>query len=199
MLEQILKKLGCKTVEEIFEREELKQDQFAGTDADWNNPFLQLTDEEIDYFEHYILPSLSQPKSKASIKSQLLKICVECFKEILHSNGNPHFGAPPTVFYIDFGVGSKREIEEYNMVPEETYRYESGIMEKVQTGTRNLTRPLSGIYFPEGHGSIGILKDNSYAYVSYLVGPRFGRGFRYKILSDEEGLRLVDKELVWIS
>ena len=133
------------------------------------------------------------------IKDQLFKICIECLDEIAHSKSNHSIGTPPTVFYIDFGVGSRCDIENLDMIPQETYRYENGVMERVETGTMNATRPVDRMYFPKGYGLIGVLEDNSYAYVSYVVGPRFGEGFRYKILNDEEGLRLGYKELVWIS
>ena len=134
-----------------------------------------------------------------SIKDQLFRECIECFEEIIHSKCDHHFGTPPAVFYIDFGVGSTCDIENFDMIPQETYRYENGIMEIVETGTQNATSPVNGIYYPEGYGLIGILKDNRYAYVSYIVGPRFGKGFRYRILNDEKGLQLGDKVLVWIS
>ena len=59
MLEQILKKLNCTSIKEFVENENDFLNRFSGMHADRDNPFLQLTDEEMDYFETHVLPKLT--------------------------------------------------------------------------------------------------------------------------------------------
>lgn len=134
-----------------------------------------------------------------SIKDQLLKECKEFFDSISNAGSDDRYGTPPKVFYIDFAYGNKKKLEVYITDPQETYRYENGIVETVETGSRNKIDPVSGMYFPEGHGSIGIDKENGIAFMNFQVGPRYGRGFQYKIINTEEGMRLGEREMIWVS
>lgn len=133
------------------------------------------------------------------IKEQLLKKCTVIFDDIASAEADNFFGTPPSVFYVDFGFGDKRKIGYYVTDLQETYKYENGVMEKVEIGSRNRIEPVSGMYFPEGHASIGIDKKNGYAFLSFSVGPRYGRGFQYEIVNDEDGQRLGKEQMLWMS
>lgn len=60
MLEQILKKLNCSTIEEFFEQEKIILDKYSGMSIERENPLVKLSDEEMDYFESEILPNLDK-------------------------------------------------------------------------------------------------------------------------------------------
>ncbi|MDD6299088.1 hypothetical protein [Hornefia butyriciproducens] len=133
------------------------------------------------------------------VKNQLLDICTEMLEEISNTESDPHFGTPPSVFYIDFAYGNKRTVGFYISDPLETYKYENGVLEIVKVGTKNRISPVSGMYFPEGRGAVGIDSNYEYAFVSFQVGPRYGRGFRYRIIDEGESKRLGEQELIWVS
>jgi len=60
--------------------------------------------------------------------------------------------------------------------------------------------PISGMYYFEGRFLFSISKDKSNAIVEWQVGPRFGRGYKYKIVnSDGEACQLIEKEILWVS
>ncbi|MBQ9562288.1 MAG: hypothetical protein IJU99_02440 [Lachnospiraceae bacterium] len=132
------------------------------------------------------------------IKKELLKKCAIIFNEI-SSEPDSFYGTPPSVYYIDFGYGEKRMIGLYMPNPHETYKYEKGVMVKVETGLGNKTEPISGMYYHEGHASIGIDKMNQKAFLSFSVGPRYGRAYQYEIIYDEEGNRLGEEKPLWVS
>lgn len=60
MLSQILKKLHCKSIEEFFEKERRIWEKYKGMEIERRNPLLDLSDEEMEYFEAVILPSLAK-------------------------------------------------------------------------------------------------------------------------------------------
>lgn len=64
MLEQILKKLNCSSMEEYFEREDKKRKQFPGMEVDWESPLRQLSDEELEYLGEFVMPFLHSNKEK---------------------------------------------------------------------------------------------------------------------------------------
>jgi len=64
MLEKILKKLNCSSMEEYFEKEDRKRKRFPGMEVDWESPLLQLSDEEFEYLEKYVMPFLYSKKEK---------------------------------------------------------------------------------------------------------------------------------------
>ena len=142
---------------------------------------------------------LTAPIIGTNIKNQLLKRCTELLEEIANTPSDDYYGTPPKVFYIDFAFGDKHKIGMFIKDPLETYKYENGILEKVQTGTKYQAEPISGMYFFEGYATTGIDKDNNLAYMSFRVGRRYGRGFRYEILTDEKGIRLGAEKLMWVS
>lgn len=60
MLEGILKKLQCSSIEEFFEREKEFWNRYRGLEIERDSPYAVLTDEELDYFENNILPAISR-------------------------------------------------------------------------------------------------------------------------------------------
>ena len=62
MLEQILRKLGCKTLDEFFENEKRLLEKYAGMEIERKNPLLRLSDEELDYWGNVVLPARTQAK-----------------------------------------------------------------------------------------------------------------------------------------
>lgn len=114
---------------------------------------------------------------------------------IANAPSSDFFSAPPKVFYIDFAYGDKRKVDSFIEDPGETYRYENGIVEQVEAGTKNQKEPISGMYFSEGHGTIGIDQGNNLAYMSFTVGRRYGRGFQYEIIDGKLG----EEQLIWVS
>lgn len=60
MLEQILKKLQCSSVEEFFEKEKAIIEKYAGMEIERRSPLKNLSEEEMDYFEAVILPAMAK-------------------------------------------------------------------------------------------------------------------------------------------
>ncbi|MBR6028080.1 MAG: hypothetical protein IKP40_03245 [Clostridia bacterium] len=85
-----------------------------------------------------------------SLKKQLFSICTEMLDEIAGVPADAYYGTPPKVFYIDFGYGNQA-LQDYPIKALETYRYHDGALERVETGSVNRIKPVSGMYFPEGH------------------------------------------------
>ncbi len=134
-----------------------------------------------------------------SLKEQLMIICIEFLDKIASTESSSFYGTPPQVFYIDFGYGTEQEVEMHIGNPLETYRYANGVIEMVSPGHPSRREPVSRMYWPEGRGRIGIDTKDGFAYVSYDVGPRYGRGYRFKIIDDNGTVRLGDREERWVS
>lgn len=134
-----------------------------------------------------------------SIKSQLLKRCIEKLAEIANTPSDDYYGTPPKTFYIDFAFGDERKVGMFINDPLETYKYEGGAVKKIKAGTKYQAEPISGMYFSEGYGAIGIDKEHNLAYMSFIVGRRYGCGFRYEILDSEEGKLLGTEQFIWVS
>ena len=120
-------------------------------------------------------------------------------EEIANTPSDDFYGMPPKIFYIDFGYGDKRKIGIFIKDPLETYKFENGTIKKVKVGTKNQTKPFSGMYFLEGSGTIGIDKKNNCAFLSFAAGPRYGQGLRYDIIDGKEGKELGEEHMIWMS
>ena len=59
MLERILEKLNCSSIEEFILSEKRILDQYSGMSIERENPLLRLSDDEMDFFEAFILPKYS--------------------------------------------------------------------------------------------------------------------------------------------
>lgn len=136
------------------------------------------------------------------IKNLLMEMCKDIMDDMAGDPGNSILGTPPRVFYLDFSYGEG----EPGGDPQETYRYENGSLEKVKPGAGRksdseveMVMESHQSYYSEGNFSIGIDKKNKYAYMSFQVGPLFGRGYRYKIVTGENGNTLGEEEELWIS
>ena len=134
-----------------------------------------------------------------TIKDQLLKHCTEMLAEIANTPSDDFYGTPPKTFYIDFAFGDERKVGMFISDPLETYKYEGGVVEKVKAGTKNQAEPISGMYFSEGYSAIGIDEDRNIAYMSFMVGKRYGRGYQYEVLDNEAGKTLGEEQFVWVS
>ena len=134
------------------------------------------------------------------IKNQLIGMCKAMMDAIASGSDDRILGQLPKVFYLDFAYMSKSKFRGSRIEnPLETYRYQNGSLEKVEPGTAGNTKPIRGSYFSGGHFAAAIDKKNKYAYIGFQLGPRFGRGFRYKIVTGKEGNTLADKEKLWMS
>ena len=116
------------------------------------------------------------------IKEQLLEKCIGFLIEISKRPADDFFGTPPSVFYIDYGIGTKRKFGFQLTQVEETYQLCKGEVEIVKTGTKPQREPVSGMFYMEGHATIGYDLNEEKAYLDYVVGPRYGRGFVYPIV-----------------
>lgn len=56
MLEKILEKLHCSSIEEFHDKEMRLWENLKGMEVERENPLLRLTEEEMDFFEKEILP-----------------------------------------------------------------------------------------------------------------------------------------------
>lgn len=135
------------------------------------------------------------------IKNLLMELCKDIMDDMAGDPGHSLLGTPPRVFYLDFSYGEGESGD-----PQETYRYENGSLEKVKPGAGRKTdseveRVMESrrSYYSEGSFSIRIDKKNKYAYMSFVAGPLFGRGYRYKIVTTESGNTLGEEEELWIS
>ena len=133
------------------------------------------------------------------IEEMVLNKCLEYLDEISSHEYEEFYGHPPRVYYIDCGIGIERNGEYVMADLQKTYKYEAGKLEIVETGTKNATQPVSRMYFAEGHAEFGTNSDSSVAFVNYLVGPRYGRGFSFEIIEDNEGKHLGEEKLLWVS
>ena len=129
----------------------------------------------------------------------LLDKCVELLTEISGKPADDFFGTPPSVFYIDYGIGSRKKFGFQLSQIEGTYRLCNGEIVTVKAGTEINREPISGMYFKEGHATIGYDLKEGKAYLDYAVGPRYGRGFVYPIIEVEGGYQLGKPDLLWVS
>lgn len=59
------------------------------------------------------------------------------------------------------------------------------------TGIPRLRTPISGAYYPRGEFYFNIDMIKKEIYLSYIFGPRYGRGLKYQIQTDEEKCEIV--------
>ena len=130
-----------------------------------------------------------------TIKKQLLAACTDIFEQISHPIVEDYFGGiPPQVFYISSGSGSFFSTDEEPVV----YRFEGGQLTIADSKPEN-DNPVSGSYFREGHASIGVDVKKKKAYLEFVAGPLFGRGFMFDIKKTHSGYQLGTPKRVWIS
>ncbi|MBO7678269.1 MAG: hypothetical protein J6S75_01225 [Thermoguttaceae bacterium] len=126
------------------------------------------------------------------IKNQLIGMCKEMMDALAGDQGGHLRGRPPRVFILDFTSADEN-------LAKETYRYENGSLEKVKSGTKNKKEPISGMFFAEGYFAVSIYEHAGFATMSYQIGPLYGRGYRYKIVTGKNGNTLGKPKLDWVS
>ena len=130
-----------------------------------------------------------------TIKKQLLTTCTDILEQISHPIVEDFFGGnPPQVFYITIGSGSFFSTDEEPVI----YRFEDGqltVVDSKPTGDN----PVSGSYYHEGRASIGVDEKKKKAYLEYVAGPLFGRGFMFDIKKTHGRYQLGTSKRVWIS
>ncbi len=130
-----------------------------------------------------------------TIKKQLLAACTDLLEQISHPIVEDYFGGnPPQVFYIAVGSGSFFSTDEEPVI----YRFEDGKLTVVDSKPKD-DNPVSGSYFHEGHASIGVDEKKKKAYLEFVAGPLFGRGFMFDIKKSRGRYRLGTSKRVWIS
>ena len=60
-------------------------------------------------------------------------------------------------------------------------------------------KPYDGMYFSEGWGDFSISPDLNNVIIEWQVGPRYGRGFRYNLIYEDENITLRKEADLWVS
>lgn len=56
-----------------------------------------------------------------------------------------------------------------------------------------------GMYYSHGLGDFSIDKDGSLVRIGWQVGPRYGRGYEYTVVQNNDDIQLVNQTLLWVS
>ncbi len=65
--------------------------------------------------------------------------------------------------------------------------------------TEPIKDPKDGMYFNEGLGYFSFNEMNNEIQFEWYVGPRYGRGFVYKIIDIEGKIEVIQDRLIWVS
>lgn len=129
----------------------------------------------------------------------LLDKCLEIIETITNEWQSLDFGIPPQSMIIELGVG---ELIDDNLVYKEliaTYLYENKQLKVIANGVEPQREPVSDAFFFQGWARIGIDSNGTRGCIEYYLGPRFARSLIYKIVEDNDDVKLGDECILWVS
>lgn len=158
------------------------------------------------------LPEEIKPEVKYAInmfitqKTEVLVLeeCIRLFQENQALNKEHNMGNFPKeaiVVHNTMGDADGNGYDNWDTIEEiwsiEDGKYKAqGIPTK---GIQHVHNPISGAFYPLGEFYFNIKPEEKEVYLSYIFGPRYGRGFVYEIKMDgsENVIGLVNPKVLW--
>ncbi|MCQ2534864.1 MAG: hypothetical protein MJ172_09905 [Clostridia bacterium] len=129
----------------------------------------------------------------------LLDKCLEIIETITNEWQALDLGVPPQSMIIELGDG---ELIDDNLVYKEliaTYLYENKQLKVIANGVEPQREHVSDAFFFQGWARIGIDANGTRGCIEYYLGPRFARSLIYEIVEDNDGVKLGDECILWVS
>lgn len=147
--------------------------------------------------------ALNMAKEEAALTA-LLEKCVSIIhsmREELKELDQVRFGALPQCSIVKYCAGADSEPAGYfKKAALHTWKLEQDKYTPAGNSLCHQQKPVSGMFFPQGGFWIRFDLERGAGYLSYQLGPRFGRGFTYHLVFPEEGgARLENERLDWVS
>lgn len=147
--------------------------------------------------------ALNMAKEEAALTA-LLEKCVSIIRsmrEELKELDQVRFGALPQCSIVKYCAGADSEPAGYfKKAALHTWKLEQDKYTPADNSLCHQQKPVSGMFFPQGGFWIRFDLERGAGYLSYQLGPRFGRGFTYHLVFPEEGgARLENERVDWVS
>lgn len=109
------------------------------------------------------------------------------------------YGLPPKIAIVKFhDKYNTKKIGIGNIIS--TWRISSEKIELIEDNkVEAQNNPKSGMYFNEGSFYFSFSKDMKKVLFAWQVGPRYGRAFRYGVISDVDKVRIEEEDILWVS
>ncbi len=140
------------------------------------------------------------------ITELVLNECIRIFKENRTSNVDSNMGEFPKSAIVVFNTAGTEDgtgydnidtIEEVWEIVDDKYT----VKETCGSGIPCLRSPISGAFYPMGEFYFNVNMIEKEVYLCYILGPRYGRGFKYQLQTDEEkgkNRALTNPRLLWV-
>ena len=129
-----------------------------------------------------------------------MSIYDEAAKEAeLYAKAGSGYGSFPEAMLIKYGEGHMKEMG-YQMTDiRKIWHYTKGNLTETDRMREQITKPISGMFFREARAEFAIDAEEHCVYLSCYFGPRYARGFRYKIEKQENFVTLCEEKILWLS
>ena len=127
------------------------------------------------------------------------KVFLEIGNHRIEENGM-RYGIPPKSIIVKYhDMYSPYKYKIGNILS--SWRVSKDSIDKlIDQNSEAASEPRDGMYFNEGRGYFSIDDNNEKVYMQWFVGPRYGRGFIYKVLQNSTGgMWLLKDKLILIS
>lgn len=139
---------------------------------------------------------------KQKVRDELFASIMDTCRSYATAEGDAEYGTPPRVFFISYTEkavpNSEGIITSEDLV--ERYKYENEKLEPVEKGAdEGVDLVRSGMYWNIGHISVTVDVQAATIDYSFNVGPLYGSGYQFEIIVDEQGIRIGQGRMQWIS
>ncbi len=139
------------------------------------------------------------------IEKLVLDECIRIFKENESKNEVSIMGKFPQSAIVVFNTEGTEDGNGYDNIDsiEEVWEITDGkyIVKGIYgRGIPHQRSPISGAYYPAGESYFNVDMIRKEVYLSYIFGPRYGRGFKYQIQTEGENyevMELTSLQVLW--
>lgn len=136
-----------------------------------------------------------------SLCDAFIKICTEHYHDVYNKGmtekNKDFYGTPPESMIIAFGLSQNSDDWKPLTVKEAVFRYSSQGLLPVPPDTAADQTEIR-MYCKEAYAEL-CYQENGIAYMMIQFGKRYARCYRYDIVTSEDGIHLVNEQLLWVT
>lgn len=135
-----------------------------------------------------------------SIDEILIHICINKFEEVTRGIGDDdRYGKFPEEFRITLMNAERKTKHHYKKVAARKWKYSSKTLSEIPLDEEAKDNKVSGMFFNIASASYWYDFEQRKAFIDFVMGPRFGRGYVYDITDTNDSVSIENEQIIWVS
>ena len=133
------------------------------------------------------------------LENILINQCIELFHKSIPKENDNFYGEVPQCIMIEWNDAERRTKHHYKLTLKKRWKYSNGALLVESLDELDKNNSISGMFYERATAQFYWDFEKNKAFVNIIFGPRYGRGYSYDFVKQNEKYFLENEKLEWVS